>query len=310
VWREALTSDWGKLRPSGLTGSRVADLFVSSLRYIFSTEVHVYAFSIAANAYLAFFPFNLTLLTICRRGLHWEGAYQVVLELLRVHLPMGADSVIRNLVIVVHGRPRLQVMSLLMLFFTSSGVFMPLEVALNKIWGFKTNRNFLKNQVVSFALALLSGLLALGSILVITGLEWYITTGMGWAPAKGLVAEISRLVLEIASLPIAVSIFLAIYYFLPNGKVPFLRVFPAAIVTGILTELGKLVYIKTLRMFAFREVYGPFALSVTLLFWAYVGSLILLFGAHLSAYTFVPNPVPTDAPQTREVGVPSSKGGV
>jgi uncharacterized BrkB/YihY/UPF0761 family membrane protein len=39
-------------------------------------------------------------------------------------------------------------------------------------------------------------------------------------------------------------------------------------------------------------VYGPFALSVTLLFWAYAGAMILLFGAHLSAHTFVAHEQP------------------
>ena len=49
-------------------------------------------------------------------------------------------------------------------------------------------------------------------------------------------------------------------------------------------------------MFRFREVYGPFALSVTLLFWAYVGALILLFGAHLSAHVFILNEAMKAAP--------------
>jgi membrane protein len=80
-----------------------------------------------------------------------------------------------------------------------------------------------------------------------------------------------------------VSIFVVIYRFLPNGEVPLARVLPAALATGILTEVGKGIYFLTLPMFRFREVYGPYALSVTLLFWAYVGALILLFGAHLSA---------------------------
>ncbi len=310
MWRETLESEVEKLRRSGLLGGRAGDLLFPSLRYIFATEVHAYAFSIAANAYLAFFPFSLILLTICRRGLHWEGAYQMVLQLLRIHLPTGADSVIRNLVIAVQGRPRLQIMSLFMLVFTSSGVFLPLEVALNRIWGFKTNRSFLKNQAVSFTLALLTGVLALGSVLGITLLQWFITSSLAWIPAREIVAAISRVVLEVASLPIMVSIFLGIYYFLPNGKVPFLRVFPAAIVTGILTELGKLLYIQTLPLFRFREVYGPFALSVTLLFWAYMGSLILLFGAHLSAHRFVQNNFPTAVPVMNDAPIPTSEGRV
>jgi uncharacterized BrkB/YihY/UPF0761 family membrane protein len=33
----------------------------------------------------------------------------------------------------------------------------------------------------------------------------------------------------------------------------------------------------------FQEVYGPFALSVSLMFWAFLSGLLLLTGAHLSA---------------------------
>jgi uncharacterized BrkB/YihY/UPF0761 family membrane protein len=33
----------------------------------------------------------------------------------------------------------------------------------------------------------------------------------------------------------------------------------------------------------FQEVYGPFSISVTLIFWAFLSGLLLLGGAHLSA---------------------------
>jgi uncharacterized BrkB/YihY/UPF0761 family membrane protein len=35
----------------------------------------------------------------------------------------------------------------------------------------------------------------------------------------------------------------------------------------------------------FQEVYGPFALSVSLMFWAFLTGLLLLTGAYLSART-------------------------
>ena len=310
MWKQRLTSELERVRRAGLTRDRAGEILLPSLRYLFSTEVHAYAFSIAANAYLSFFPFTLILLAVCRRWLHWEGAYRVVLDLLRVHLPTGASSVIRELGVLVQGRPRLQLMSVLMLFFTTSGVFLPLEIALNKVWGFERNRSFLKNQAVSFGLAVISGLLALSSILLITGLEWTITFSIGWIPSQGLVAMISRFALEVASFPIAVSIFLVIYYFLPNGKVPFLRVLPAAFAAGILTLAGKFIYIWTLPLFRFREVYGPYALSVTLLFWAYAGALILLFGAHLSARRFAPMAPPSSPLTERREQMRISDDGV
>jgi len=276
-----------KSQRKGLSLVRLVSPIFASVRYIFETEVHAYAFSIAANTYLSFFPFTLILLAICRRWLHWDNAYLMVIQLLRVHLPTGSESIIYNLVAVVQGRPRLQLLSVFMLFFTTSGVFLPLEIALNKVWGFHRNRSFLKNQVVSMTLAVVSGLLALGFILAITPLQSFLTLSMGWTLPQALVTKSLEAILEIASVPLVVSLYFMIYYFLPNGKVPVGRVLPAALATGILTEVGRGIYSLTHPMVRFREVYGPFGVSVTLLFWAYAGALILLFGAHLSAHGFV-----------------------
>jgi len=277
---------------SGLAQSRVEVLkeaggrLLPSLRYLSATDVHVYAFSIAANVYLSFFPFTLLLLTVCRRWLHWEGAYLEILELLRIHLPAGADSIIRNLSQLAQARSRLQLISVIVLIFTSSGVFLPLEVALNRVWSIQRNRSFLKNQAMSFFLAVTTGLMAFLSILLSTAAQWVLTVTMGWIPAPRLVAAVSRILMETLSVPLAVSICFVIYFFLPNGWVPVIQVLPAAMIGGVLTEVGKIVYMLTLPLFRFREVYGPFFVSATLLFWAYIAALILLFGAHLSAHGF------------------------
>jgi YihY family inner membrane protein len=287
MWTEDLVADWERLRSLSPTRGRMADLLRGSVRYIFETEVHAYAFSIAANALLSFFPFSLILLAICRRWLHWENAYLTIVQLLRVNLPSRGEFVVRNLQAVVQGRPRLELISVFMLLFTSSGVFLPLEIALNKVWGFRRNRSFLKNQGVSFLLALVSGAMALTFVLVITPVQTAISWLIGWIPSQSFISGVTRIVLDIASVPLVISIYLMIYYILPNGKVPAARVAPAAIATGILTVAGKEIYFQTLPLFRFREVYGPFETSVTLLFWAYLGALILLFGAHLSAHMFV-----------------------
>jgi YihY family inner membrane protein len=208
----------------------------------------------------------------------------VILELLRIHLPAGADSIIGNLTQLAQGRPRLQLISVVMLFFTSSGVFLPLEVALNNVWGIRRNRNFLKNQAISLLLAVATGFMVFLSILLSTAVQWVLTSTLGWMPFRAAVAAVSRGVMEMISIPIVVSIYFVIYFFLPNGRVPVKRVLPAAMIGGLLTEVGKLIYMQTLPLFRFREVYGPYAISATLLLWAYGAALILLFGAHLCAY--------------------------
>ena len=52
---------------------------------------------------------------------------------------------------------------------------------------------------------------------------------------------------------------------------------------GLLSEALKYAYILALPRLNFQEVYGPFALSVSLMFWAFLTGLLMLTGAHLSA---------------------------
>ena len=81
----------------------------------------------------------------------------------------------------------------------------------------------------------------------------------------------------------SIAIFFLIYWLLPNGKVSARSVLPAAIIMGLLSEILKYAYILALPRLNFQEVYGPFSLSVSLMFWAFLSGLLLLTGAHLSA---------------------------
>jgi uncharacterized BrkB/YihY/UPF0761 family membrane protein len=60
-------------------------------------------------------------------------------------------------------------------------------------------------------------------------------------------------------------------------------VLPAAITTGLVSEAAKYVYILLLPWLNFREVYGPFSVSVTLIFWSFWSGMLLLGGAYFSA---------------------------
>jgi membrane protein len=246
------------------------------------TEVHTFAFSVAANAILSFFPFVVLLLTLIRRVFHSRVMYEVVVQLLKDYLPTGQDFVIRNLNAMVDSHQRVQAVSLIILLITSSGVFLPLEVALNRIWHFESNRSYLGNQLVSFGLAFACGSLALLSISLTAGpvaFMEFLFRGHG----TGFVHLVGFLVMKIFAVAASIAIFFLIYWVLPNGKVPARAVLPAAIVMGLLSEALKYAYYLALPWLNFQDVYGPFALSVTLMFWAFLSGLLLLAGANLSA---------------------------
>jgi YihY family inner membrane protein len=252
------------------------------LKYLTRTDVHTFAFSVAANSILSFFPFVVLLMTVIRRVFHSRVMYDVVLQLLRDYLPAGQDFVIRNLNAMVNARQRVQAVSLIILLVTSTGIFVPLEVALNRIWRFENNRSYLGNQVISLGLAFACGLLALLSIGLTAGpvaFMEFLLRGYG----TGVVRLVGFLMMKIFAMAASIAIFFLIYWLLPNGKVPARAVLPAAIIMGLLSEALKYAYILALPWLNFQEVYGPFALSVSMMFWAFLSGLLLLAGANLSA---------------------------
>jgi membrane protein len=255
---------------------------LSTAKYLLRTDVHTFAFSVAANSILSFFPFVVLLMTLVRRVFHSRVMYDVVVELLRDYLPAGQEFVIRNLNAVVDTRHRVQVVSLIILLATSSGIFMPLEVALNRIWRFPNNRSYVGNQLISLGLAFGCGVLALLSIAMTAGnvaLMEFLLRGHG----SGFVRVVGFVVMKVFAIATSIAIFFLIYWVLPNGKVPVRAVLPTAIIMGVLSEALKYGYILALPRLNFAEVYGPFALSVSMMFWAFLTGLLLLAGAHLSA---------------------------
>jgi membrane protein len=266
-------------RPPSLKST---SLVLSTLKYLMRTDVHTFAFSVAANSILSFFPFVMLMMTLIRRVFHSNVMYEVIVQLLRDYLPAGQDFVIRNLNAMVNSRQRVQFASLAILLVTSSGVFLPLEVALNRVWRFEKNRSYLGNQLISLGLAFACGALALLSIALTAGpvaFMQFVLRGYG----SGFVRLVGFLMMKIFAILASIAIFFLIYWLLPNGKVPARAVLPAAIIMGLLSEALKYAYIIALPWLNFQEVYGPFALSVSMMFWAFLSGLLLLAGANLSA---------------------------
>jgi membrane protein len=252
-----------------------------TLRYLTQTEVHTYAFSVAANSLLSLCPVIVLLLTIIQKVFHSPQMYNVVLQVLHDFLPSNQDFVIRNLQYLAGVRGRGQVLSLVMLLITSTGIFLPLEVALNSIWGFAKNRSYIMNALVSVLLALSCASLALLSVyLTAQNLKFL---GLAIGDQNFVYRGVGFLVMKAFAIVTTIAIYFLIYWVLPHGKVPVRAVLPAAITTGLLSEGAKYLYIYLLPWLNFQEVYGPFAVSVTLIFWSFWSGMLLLGGAYLSA---------------------------
>ena len=80
-----------------------------------STEVHTYAFSVAANVILSLFPFIVLLLTLAQKLFHSATMVTVIGDMLRTILPNNQDFIVRNMTALVHPHSGTKIFSVVML---------------------------------------------------------------------------------------------------------------------------------------------------------------------------------------------------
>jgi uncharacterized BrkB/YihY/UPF0761 family membrane protein len=256
------------MQPHPGQARRLAAALRPTLNYWMQTEVHVFAFSIAANVLLSFFPFLVVSISLSRVFFNQTTTLATIKVALQDYFPDALGGFLLN---NLPGPRPVAFFSLLLLVFTSNGIFEPLEVALNHVWGIRENRSFLRNQLVSLGLMFVCGTLALLSL----GLPALYQT-------SSMVAALS---FKVGVMPLTSLILLLIYRFLPNGRPPWARLIPAAIGVGILLEALKAVNMVLWPWIDQRiaREYGVFRYSVTLIFLSFLTSMLVLAGAEWAA---------------------------
>ncbi len=251
--------------------------------YMSKTEVHTYAFSVAAQVILSLFPFIVLLLTLSQKVFHSTKMADVVGEMMANFLPSNQAWIVGHMRVLAFAHTQTKAFSLVMLFITVTGVFLPLEVALNSVWGVTKNRNYLHNQIVSIGLAVGVAVLAMASV-ALSAAQRTVLGILFFGHTDNIVFNlIAKLFLQICALASSVGLFFLIYWGLPNRKVPPRAVLPTAVVMGVLWTVAKYIYILLLPHLDFYSVYGPFYVSVSLIMWAFISGLLLLAGAYVSA---------------------------
>ena len=259
----------------------VGKSIVASLRFLMETEVHVYAFSVAVNILISFYPFLVAVILICRRVLNWPAAVNVIIQTVANYFPEDFGFNVSGYL-----RPaswqRFSWLSLVLLFFTANGIFTPLEVAFNSTWRAKKNRSFVRNQIISLGLIFMCGALVLISVSFTTlNAQFLASTFGGGATA----ATVQSVVLHVVALPVTMLLIFLIYWLLPNCTIPVGRLLVPSAVVAILLQISEYVNLLTwpwLRDKLRAEV-PPFVQSISIVFWAFVATLIILAGAEWAA---------------------------
>lgn len=186
--------------------------------------------------------------------------------------------------------PGVIITCVIVVLWAGSWVFAVIERALNRIWG-ATSRTFWHGRALTIGMIGIVGLLLSLSVLItsiVVGLRemterlsprqlarYPILLSVGSVFWQGVFAVISFLVTAL--------LFVVVYRFMPKAEVSLRDTLPGAIVGGLLWEIAKYVFAWSVNYFHYDQIYGSVGAVVAVLTWSYVSSLILLFGAQLTA---------------------------
>ncbi len=245
---------------------------------LLSRDVVVVTNAIAFNFLLCLFPLLLVLVAVAQQLGDSRRAGAALLSLINELIPFEHQALATSLRSLGRMAKTLEVFSLVLVVWGSSGIFMPVEMALNRVWGGQP-RVFVRSRLLAFLMTLAGSALVFVSVALTSlarsyGREWPTLAGYG---AKAIAFLLTCLV------------FFLIYRVIPDPPVGTAVSARAALWAGTSWEAVKYLFVINLTRANLPAVYGPLAFAVSLVLWAYVSSLVLVFGALMSPRDPPPN---------------------
>jgi membrane protein len=281
-----------------------------SLDHFLTEDSLTISASIAYHALLSLFPLLLLLLGLSGifiRRYELAGHLAVALE---SYLPMKPDFILLNLEGISRAYGRVGLVSILLLLWGSSGVFLPLEKALNRAWDVPQERTWVRRHLLAFEMAVITGILILLSSSLV-GLNIYIHPWVRrWSAYSftSLVEFIYHAFIISATFSLTLGMFVVLFARLPNRRLEIRQVLPGALLTAILWEGALSLFSLLLPVFNYRHIYGSIGVVVALMTWAYVSSAVTLFGAQVSRVLYRTLKAPTASQASpSEVSVASAE---
>lgn len=250
---------------------RIARRLAAAVGTLLSRDIAVLTNAIAFNFLLCLFPLLLVLVAAAER---WGGsrAGRALVVLLGELIPFGQDALLESVRTFSRMARGLEIVSLLLIVWGSSGIFIPVEMALNRAWGGRGNRSFWKSRGLAFLMTAAGGIVVFASIALTVSVRSY---GRQWPVLAASMAKTTAFLLTYA-------LFFLIYRVIPQVRVSTLVAAKASVWSAVTWEAAKYGFVIKLAQMNLRAFYGPLAFAVSLVLWAYVSSLVLVLGALMS----------------------------
>lgn len=205
----------------------------------------------------------------------YPGSGKFLRETIRAMSAVGSGAIVTCVIVVL---------------WAGSWVFAVIERSLNRIWG-SVSRTFWHGRALTVGMIGIVGVLLAFSVLVASVVLRLREMAERLSPRQlaqyplmmSAGSAFWQVIFAAASFLITVTLFVVVYRFMPRAEVTLRDTLPGAIIGGLLWEVAKYVFAWALNYFHYDQIYGSVGAVVAVLTWSYVSSLILLFGAQLTA---------------------------
>jgi membrane protein len=176
------------------------------------------------------------------------------------------------------------IIAVVTLLLGSTGVFMELQQALNRIWEVEVKGGggiwgFVKHRLLSFAMVLTIGFLLLVSLILTAGISALGKYVGSYIPAFEAISQILNFV---ASFGVITVLFALMFKYMPDVRMPWKDVWIGAAMTSLLFAVGKLGLGMYLAKPTTANAFGAAGSLVVVLLWVYYSAQILFFGAEIT----------------------------
>jgi membrane protein len=264
----------------------VLGLFVLTVRRYIHTGASGSAASLAYYAFFSLFPLLLVLVSGASFALESDQVQAMIFEILSTTIPVSAEFITTTIEQVLRQRGTVGLLGLIGLAWSASGGFSVLVQRINTAWPGSATRGYFRRRV-----------LGLGMILAILGLfvVWFLSNifldalprflniqGIG----AGLFGTLLwGLISNLIPLFFTYLLLLALYRWVPNHDVQWTVASWGALVAAVGWELvtNLFTWYISSGFGNYALVYGSLGAIVAFMFWIYLMSQIVLFGAYFSA---------------------------
>lgn len=244
------------------------------------------AASLAYYTLFSIFPLFLAIIAVSSYLLERGEVYEQIRTVIVGAIPVSRDLIQENLDTVLDRRGTVGVIGIVGLTWAATGVFSNLIFNINRAWPKTKPRNFVRKRLAGLGIVALLAILLAISALGTTAVNLLYRVDLPTLESLGLdFIHLQTVFTRLVSWGIKLLVFIGLFLWAPNTRVPLMAAFWGAFIAASGWELGTagFTWYLTSGIPRYELIYGSLGALVVLMLWIYISMLIVLFGAHLGA---------------------------